>query len=215
MRRCSTPRSGGAQHVSRRGWPRPPKRGLDARDPDAPADRTAWLMGADGANSLVRRRVGRPFPRDALSVASGFYVHDRTGAEIDIEFTRAPRRLSVVVPAAAIISRSASAARPTRPSSAPLLGRTAMDPASTSPGRPALTRYSWPIPSLAERRSARRTPGGRSLAARRRRGRSRRSDHARRHLLRAPSADFAANSMGKTAAALAMHDQLRRTSTPN
>src|SRR5262249_29739226 len=32
------------------------------------------LIGADGTNSLVRRRLSRPFPRSALSVATGYFA---------------------------------------------------------------------------------------------------------------------------------------------
>src|SRR5438552_16016234 len=34
--------------------------------------RVDCVIGADGANSLVRRRVARPFLRDQLSIATGF-----------------------------------------------------------------------------------------------------------------------------------------------
>src|SRR5262245_13446922 len=36
--------------------------------------RAEWLIGADGANSLVRRRVAAPFRRDQLSVATGAFA---------------------------------------------------------------------------------------------------------------------------------------------
>jgi geranylgeranyl reductase family protein len=37
--------------------------------------RARWLVGADGASSLVRRTFASAFRRDQLSVAAGFYVH--------------------------------------------------------------------------------------------------------------------------------------------
>src|SRR4029450_2779978 len=54
------------------------------------ADPPNWPVGADGANSLVRRSVGRPFPRSALSIASGYFVRGRTSPKIDIAFTSEP-----------------------------------------------------------------------------------------------------------------------------
>lgn len=52
--------------------------------------RTEFLVGADGANSLVRRRVAAPFRPEQLSIATGFFAHGRTADEILIEFTRDP-----------------------------------------------------------------------------------------------------------------------------
>ena len=57
--------------------------------PEAPLE-CGRLVGADGANSLVRRTVARPFPRGALSIASGYYVHGLSASHIDIVFTQSP-----------------------------------------------------------------------------------------------------------------------------
>ena len=48
------------------------------------------MIGADGANSLVRRRVAQPFRRDQLSIATGFFAHGVTSTEIVIEFVADP-----------------------------------------------------------------------------------------------------------------------------
>ena len=48
------------------------------------------MVGADGANSLVRRTLTRPFRRGALSIASGYYVHGLSASQIDIVFTQSP-----------------------------------------------------------------------------------------------------------------------------
>ena len=54
------------------------------------APRRASSIGADGANSLVRRRVAAPFRRDQLSIATGFFAHGVTSDEIVIELTADP-----------------------------------------------------------------------------------------------------------------------------
>jgi flavin-dependent dehydrogenase len=48
------------------------------------------VIGADGANSLVRRRVVRPFPRRQLSIATGFFAHGATSDEVVIELVADP-----------------------------------------------------------------------------------------------------------------------------
>jgi len=118
------------------------------------------LVGADGANSLVRRSVTRPFPRRALSVASGYFVRGLSGTQIEILFTQSPAgylwsfprpdHLAVGVGAQADEATSArlfdiSAAWIERQVGAP---------------RHALTRYSWPIPSLSEIDLQRETSAG-------------------------------------------------------
>jgi geranylgeranyl reductase family protein len=108
------------------------------------------IVGADGANSLVRRHVARPFPRHALSIASGYYVHGRSASRIDIVFTQSPAgylwsfprpdHLAVGVGAQADDATSAQ------------LFDLAAQWIEREIGAPrhTLTRYSWPIPSLSE-----------------------------------------------------------------
>jgi geranylgeranyl reductase family protein len=109
----------------------------------------SFVIGADGPNGLVRRRLSAPFRRDQLSIATGFFVGNETSDEIVIEmvddppgyiwsFPR-PDHLAVGicaqadegVSAGALRARVAAWIRATRLS------------ASTN-----LTPYSWPIPSL-------------------------------------------------------------------
>jgi geranylgeranyl reductase family protein len=43
-----------------------------------------FLLGADGANSLVRKTFARPFLRSEISIAAGFFVHGPRQTEIAI-----------------------------------------------------------------------------------------------------------------------------------
>ena len=52
--------------------------------------RCDWVIGADGATSLVRRRVWRPFSRSQLSIATGFYAAGQTSRDIVLAFTAHP-----------------------------------------------------------------------------------------------------------------------------
>jgi geranylgeranyl reductase family protein len=44
-----------------------------------------FVIGADGANSLVRRTFWRPFTRAELSIAAGYFVHGARSSEIAIK----------------------------------------------------------------------------------------------------------------------------------
>ena len=48
------------------------------------------VVGADGANSLVRRRMSVGFCREDLSIATGFYAHGITSDEIVLELVSDP-----------------------------------------------------------------------------------------------------------------------------
>jgi len=112
-----------------------------------PAARAAWLLGADGPNSLVRRRVAQPFPRADLSIATGFFVHGVRSASIAIAFVDnppgylwsfpRPDHLAVGVCAQADASDSGIL----RAAAAAWIARNVE-------GSVRLERYSWPIPSL-------------------------------------------------------------------
>jgi geranylgeranyl reductase family protein len=112
----------------------------------------AIVVGADGANSLVRRRVARPFRRDQLSIATGFYAHGATSGEIVVELTGdppgyiwsfpRPDHLAVGICAQADAGVGASALRARTRA---WIDRTGLAPGAT------LAPYSWPIPSLTAR----------------------------------------------------------------
>ncbi len=52
--------------------------------------RGGWLLGADGAVSLVRRRSFRPFRPSQLSIAAGFYARGSTSEDVFVAFCADP-----------------------------------------------------------------------------------------------------------------------------
>jgi len=123
--------------------------------------RGAWLLGADGATSVVRRRLAAPFTRAQLSVATGFFVHGASSTAIAIavradppgylwSFPR-PDHLAVGIGAPADCGVSA---RRLRAVTRDWLGATGLAPGAR------LERYGWPIPSLAAPDLDRERPAG-------------------------------------------------------
>jgi geranylgeranyl reductase family protein len=121
----------------------------------------AFVIGADGANSLVRRRVAQPFRRDQLSIATGFYAHGVSSEEIVIElladppgyiwsFPR-PSHLAIGLCAPADAGVGVDALRTT--ASQWIRATHLADAARLEP-------YAWPIPSLAAEDFARLTLAG-------------------------------------------------------
>ncbi len=137
---------------------------LDARVTDVRFDDQQWiiettagprrarfLIGADGANSLVRKRLVGQFRRDQLSIATGFFVHGVTSQEILLEliadppgyiwsFPR-PTHLAIGVCAQA----DAANACKLRQGVAEWISRRRLAEGAR------LEPYSWPIPSLSAR----------------------------------------------------------------
>jgi geranylgeranyl reductase family protein len=117
--------------------------------------RAGHVIGADGANSLVRRRVTRAFDRAELSIAAGFFVRGVTSTAIDIAFIARPpgylwsfpRTDHVAVGACA--QADACSAEEMRQVAASWLVRAGW-------GGADLERYAWPIPSLPARAFASR-----------------------------------------------------------
>src|SRR5262249_57364715 len=117
--------------------------------------RADFVIGADGANSLVRRRVSKPFSREQLSVATGFFVHGRSSDEIVIELTAdppgyiwsfpRPDHLAVGVCAQADVTAQRSLSGALRARTAAWI-HAALPDSQRSPAD--LDPYAWPIPSL-------------------------------------------------------------------
>ena len=109
--------------------------------------RADTIIGADGANSLVRRRVSRAFTRSELSVAAGFFVKDVRSTTIDIAFSPEPagyfwsfpRHDHLAVGACAQADEGTAEAM--RAQSHAWLRRAGLASA-------CLERYAWPIPNL-------------------------------------------------------------------
>jgi geranylgeranyl reductase family protein len=139
----------GARHVERRAVDvavRPD--GVEVRTADG-THAAGWLLGADGANSLVRRRLARPFTRAQLSIATGFFARGVTADDIAIacvadppgyiwSFPR-PDHLAVGIGTPADRGVTATALRG---QVAAWLRRTGLAAGAR------LEAYAWPIPSL-------------------------------------------------------------------
>jgi len=133
-----------------------PERAVDAHADDGAVwvttRRRRWrgrfLIGADGANSLVRRRLHRPFPPACWSLATGVFAGGASSADIVVRFVRSPPGYIWSFPRtdhlAIGICAPADAARVSelRGHLDRWLGLQAF--ARARPLKP----YSWPIPSL-------------------------------------------------------------------
>ena len=109
------------------------------------------LLGADGPNSMVRKKLAAPFTRAQLSVAAGFFVHGVSARRDDRRSRRMleqpgylwsfPRRdhlaVGVCAPAALRVTSSALRAQ-----SRTWIEQHHRHSATT------LTPYAWPIPSV-------------------------------------------------------------------
>lgn len=110
--------------------------------------RCGWIVGADGANSLVRRRVWQPFRRDQLSIATGVYADGVTAPDIIIRFTAEPPGYIWSFPRPDHLAIGICA-------EAGVAGRTALhtqvsrwiEKSGIAPGAKQRA-YAWPIPSL-------------------------------------------------------------------
>jgi flavin-dependent dehydrogenase len=119
------------------------------------------VIGADGPNSIVRKRFGTPFSRDQLSVAAGHFVHGISSSAIAIRTMREqpgylwsfprPDHLAIGVCAPAALRVSSVQLR--------AQSRAWIETHGFDRGA-ALTSYAWPIPSLGDRHARETTFGG-------------------------------------------------------
>jgi flavin-dependent dehydrogenase len=125
------------------------------------AHRADLLIGADGANSLVRRRLAQPFRREDLSIATGYFAHGVTSDEILIEMLddpagyiwSFPRPDHLAIGACVQADTDCTSSR-LRWMAADWLRRTGFA------DRARLEAYAWPIPSLTPRSLERLALGG-------------------------------------------------------
>jgi len=119
---------------------------------DGKAQRVGWVIGADGANSLVRRRLARPFRRDQLSIATGFFARGISSDEIVLELVGDPPGYLWSFPRPDHLAIGICSAADAGVTAGALRARVAewIRVTGIASGAP-LEPYSWPIPSLSPR----------------------------------------------------------------
>jgi len=111
--------------------------------------RARFLIGTDGANSLVRRRFARPFSRQELSIATGYFAYGVTSDEILIELIPDPPGYIWSFPRPTHLAVGICAQADAGWTAVALRERLAAWIRSTGIAEGArLEPYSWPIPSL-------------------------------------------------------------------
>jgi geranylgeranyl reductase family protein len=126
--------------------------GVSLTTADGVRHRASYVIGADGANSLVRRRVTVPFRRDQLSIATGFFARGVSSDEIVIELTPNPPGYIWSFPRPGHLAIGICAQADAGIGAGALRGRTREWIAKTRIAEGAtLEPYSWPIPSLGAR----------------------------------------------------------------
>ncbi len=120
-----------------------------------------FVIGADGANSLVRRRLAAPFVREQLSIAAGFFAFGVRSHEIHIRTVGRPPgylwsfprtdHLAVGLCARADVTRTSETLR--------AYSHRWIHDSGVAPGA-TLRSYAWPIPTLRSSDFSRERPAG-------------------------------------------------------
>lgn len=120
----------------------------------------AWIVGADGVNSVVRKRVSHAFARTDLSIACGYFVHGPTSTRIDVEFIERPAGYLWSFPRHTHLAVGIGAQADETSVNELMAIVDAWIAAHVSDGGATLERYSWPIPSLTVGALERERPAG-------------------------------------------------------
>jgi flavin-dependent dehydrogenase len=123
--------------------------------------RADWLLGADGASSLTRRRLARPFARAQLSIATGFFAHGVTSTAVAVACMGDPPGYLWSFPRHDHLATGLCAPADRGHTAAGLRERTRAWLERTGIAAGArLQPYAWPIPSLAPADFDRERPAG-------------------------------------------------------
>jgi len=119
------------------------------------------VLGADGATSIVRKKLARPFARAELSIAAGFFVHGAAASDIAVKTTSEqpgylwsfprPDHLAIGICAAATHHATSGVLRA---QSAQWIEQHGLH------RNTRLTPYAWPIPSIGYQARGDVTMGG-------------------------------------------------------
>ncbi len=120
--------------------------------------RADYVIGADGATSIVRKQLAAPFLRSHLSVSAGYFVHGATASSIAIKTMREQPGYLWSFPRPDHLAIGICAPATHRVSSAELIAQSKRWIVQQGLDHGArLVRYAWPIPSIADN-NARETP---------------------------------------------------------
>jgi geranylgeranyl reductase family protein len=122
--------------------------------------RTRLLIGADGANSLIRRRLVGQFRRDQLSIATGFLAHGVSSQEILVELIAEPPGYIWSFPRPTHLAIGVCAQADTANVSKLRQGVAEWISRRRLAEGARLEPYSWPIPSLSARDFEAAKPAG-------------------------------------------------------